>query len=218
MKAAKIARISSRPNWRRKAWVLARLRGARRASALSERHAAASDFTGRPSPGPLLPERWREDQAAVFPQRVGAARETEGRFCPDITLKDLAIISDLLDRIESPIFRQAHLLPEIVADAEEPLHLGVLRILPHILDIGLGEPEFLGRDRGVEDPFHDVRPLLVALTDDRADRLFRDHLGQNQMVVRFRQDETIGGERTAVIRKGIAASRVISFARNIRTV
>src|SRR5215469_17090681 len=79
-----------------------------------------------------LPERRREHQPAILPQRIRAALQAEGRFRPDIAGEDLAIIADLLDDVIGPVLREPHLLAEIVADTEEPLHFRVWRILAHI--------------------------------------------------------------------------------------
>ena len=47
----------------------------------------------------------------------------------------------------------------------------------------LRHAELLGIDHGVVGPAHDVAPLVVAVAHQRAERLFRDDLGQHDVFV-----------------------------------
>src|SRR3954464_11262242 len=114
-------------------------------------------------------------------------------------LEDLAIVSDLLDRLIGPVGGEAIFLAEIVADAEQTLDLRYLALL-HLVDIRLRDAEFFGGDQREEGPAHDVRrprdaeffggdqreegpahdvrPLAVVLAHDRSDRPRGEELGQ----------------------------------------
>src|SRR5262249_6669122 len=76
------------------------------------------------------PEWWRVDEAAIAPGGIGTALELQGRFGADIAVEDLAVIAHLLDDVEGPVLAQPELLAEIIAGAEQPLHLRVGRTLP----------------------------------------------------------------------------------------
>src|SRR3954454_16928227 len=107
-------------------------------------------------------ERWRDHQAAVFPELVLPAREAEPRALAQMPLEDLAIVSDLLDCLIGPVGREAVLLPEIIAYAEQALDLRYLA-LHHLVDIRLRDAEFFGGDQREEGPAHDGRPPPVLL-------------------------------------------------------
>src|SRR5437764_7563814 len=101
------------------------------------------------------PERWRDQKAAVLPELVLPARETEPRAFAEMALEDVAVVSDLLDRLIGPVGREPVLLSEIVADAEQPPDLGHLALL-HLLDIRLRDAELLRCDQREEGPAHDM--------------------------------------------------------------
>src|SRR5580704_15286977 len=122
---------------------------------------------GRPSsrrPGPAMAfatasalafgsaEGRREDEAAIAPQPVEAARQAERGRLPHIALIDLAVIPDLLDDLIGPIGLEAELLAEIVADAQEALDLGIRRGGAHLVDIRGADAELLGGDHGRHGP------------------------------------------------------------------
>src|SRR4051812_23558799 len=91
----------------------------------------------------VSPERRREQQAAVLPQSVLSAAQAEPRTFAEMPLENLAVIPDLLDRLIGPVGREAVLLAEIVADAEQALDLGHLALF-HLIHIGLRDAEFFG--------------------------------------------------------------------------
>src|SRR5436305_148787 len=130
--------------------------------------------------GHSSPKRRREQQAAILPQPVLAARQTEPRAFAEMALEDLAIISDLLDRLIGPVGGEAVLLSEIVADAKQAFDLRHLAFL-HLVDVRLRDTELFGGDQREKSPAHDMRPLAVVLAHQRADRLLRDDLGADHM-------------------------------------
>src|SRR2546423_14425859 len=111
---------------------------------------------------PSSPKRRRDQQPAVFPQPVLPAREAKPRAFPEVALEDLAVVSDLLDRLVGPVGRKAGLLSEIVADAEQALDLRHLA-LEHLIDIGLCHTKLLGSNQREECPAHHVCPLAAVL-------------------------------------------------------
>src|SRR5581483_9487009 len=162
---------------------------------------------------PSSSERGCVEEAAVFPERVQAARKTEARLGAEIALEDLAVIADLLDRLIGPVGTETILLAEIVADAQEALHLGIGRACLDVVDIGGGDAELLGGDERGEGPARDMRPLRIALANDGADRLLRDRLGKNHMLVAVLERKAARGERAAIVRPGIAAPGLIGVPR-----
>src|SRR3954464_252826 len=155
-----------------------------------------------------LSERWCDQQPAVLPELVLSAREAKPRALTEMALEDLAIVSDLLDRLIGPVGGEAVLLSEVVADAEQALDLGHLALL-HLLDIRLRDAEFFGRDQREEGPAHDMRPLAVVLAHDRADRLLRDDLGQDHVRVAVLELQAARRERGAVVGPGVAAALIV---------
>src|SRR3954454_4956438 len=125
-------------------------------------------------------ERWGDHQPAVLPELVLPAREAEPRAFAEVALEDLGVVSDLLGRLVSPVAREAVLLSEIIAHAEQALDLRYLALL-HLVDIRLRDAEFFGGNQREEGPAHDVRPLTVVLAHNRADRLLGDDLGQDHV-------------------------------------
>src|SRR5262245_40394657 len=90
------------------------------------------------------PDRRRVLQAALGPQRVGAARDLQRRALADVAVEYLRVVSDVLDRAVGPVLGQAELLAVIPLGAEEALHVGIGGL--HLLvDVLLGDAELFGR-------------------------------------------------------------------------
>src|SRR3954453_15294878 len=157
-------------------------------------------------------ERWCDQQPAVLPELVLPAREAEPRAFAQVALEDLAVVSDLFDRLIGPVGREAVLLPEIIAHAEQALDLRYLALL-HLVDIRLRDAEFFGGDQREEGPAHDVRPLTVVLAHNRADRLLRDDLGQDDMRIAVLQLQATRREGRAIVGPGVAATLIVRVAR-----
>src|SRR4051812_2254157 len=85
-------------------------------------------------------------QPAVLPELVLPAREAEPRAFAQVALEDLAVVSDFLDCLIGPVGREAVLLPEIIAHAEQALDLRHLALL-HLFDVGLRDAELFGGDQ-----------------------------------------------------------------------
>src|SRR5262249_12728476 len=156
--------------------------------------------------------RWRVLDAALGPQLVQPAVDLERRAHADVALKRFAVVADLLDDVNGPILGQAELLTVVAFSSDETLDLRVWRL--HRLVEGLrGNAKLLGIDHGKERPLHDVEPLIVAMPDHRPERLLRDDLRQNHVVVRICDAKPFGIERGGVGRIGVAASRIVGFHR-----
>src|SRR5690606_21501307 len=109
-------------------------------------------------------------QPALGPERVQSTLYLERGIRPDVTIEDLAIVSDRRDHLHHPVVGEAHIGAEIAVLAEKAAHIRIFGI-DHLFDIGLGHAQFLGIDRAEMHPFDDVEPLLVTLAHQRPQRL-----------------------------------------------
>jgi len=53
------------------------------------------------------------------------------------------------------------------------------------VDVLLGNAEFFSVHHRKQSPLHDIKPLIVAMTHHRAERLFRDHFRKHGMIGRI---------------------------------
>jgi hypothetical protein len=67
--------------------------------------------------------------------------------------------------------------------AEEALHAGILAGRLLLVDVGLRQAVLLGLEERELGPADDLEPLVVAAANRCAERLLRDHLGQDEVVV-----------------------------------
>src|SRR6478672_4036933 len=121
------------------------------------------------------------DEPALAPEPVHPSFQAES-LRPEVAVVDFAEITRCLERLQGPIVVDAEHLAEISLQAEHAADLGIVGFLRKLLDVRLGNAEFLGRDERVAHPGHDVRPLPVALAGEQAERLLRDHLAENHPV------------------------------------
>src|SRR5262245_64243290 len=124
-------------------------------------HRSAADHEDQDSP-----HRWRVLDAALGPEPVDAAADAELRARSHVALEYFAIVADLLDDAHHPVLAQTELLAEIALDAQEPPDLGLVR-LQCFVDVLGGNAELLGIAHGVERPFDDIEPLIVAMAHQR---------------------------------------------------
>src|SRR5262249_22528126 len=140
--------------------------------------------------GPALPDRGRVHDAAHGPEMIQSARDAERRLDADVAVIDLGIVADVPEDAHDPILGEPDLLPVIPFGADEPLDVGLCRS-ERLVD-GLRADARLLRVQHCEvRPFHDVEPLGVLLTDRGPERLLRDDLGQNDVVVRLGQGRAL---------------------------
>ena len=131
----------------------------------------------------------------------------------------LAVVADVLDDAIGPVVVDAEQLAEVAFQAEEAPRLRVLGRLLHLIDIGLGDAEYLAFEHGVVHPLHQPRPSLVALAGERAERLQpADRLGQEDPVVRLLHGGARRGDRSAVVGVAVAASGIGGGERLLRLV
>ena len=96
----------------------------------------------------------------------------------------------MLDDAVSPIIGEPQGFTELAFGAEQALDFGVFG-LQHLVDIGLGDAELFSRQHREIGPFHNVEPLIIALADGWAERLFGNDFRQHDMVVRLCQTQTL---------------------------
>src|SRR6516165_9622848 len=127
-------------------------------------------------------DRRRVLDAALGPEPVDAAADAELRACSHIALEYFAVIADLLDDAHHPVLGQTELLAEIALDAQQAPDLGLIRFECFVDGLG-GYAELLGIEYGVERPFDDVEPLIVAMAHHRPEWFLGNDLGQDDVVV-----------------------------------
>src|SRR5689334_8514558 len=112
----------------------------------------SSNFDGANSPdgfaGPCAPrpscrssrsaDGRRVLDAAFVPQFIQATIDLERRTHPDVAFKRLAVVADLFDDANGPIFRQSELLAEIALGSDKALDLRIVRF-QRLVDILLGD-------------------------------------------------------------------------------
>src|SRR5260221_14459981 len=78
--------------------------------------------------------------------------------------------------------------------------------LQQLVDVALGDAFLFGLDQREDRPAHDVEELVVALAHRGRERLLRDSLRQDEVVVRLRRAHDMrAGERGRVVGEGVAA-------------
>ena len=96
----------------------------------------------------------------------------------------------MFDDAVSPIIGETQGFTELAFCAEQALDFGIFG-LQHLIDIGLGDAELFSRQHREISPFHNVEPLIIALADGGAERLFGDDFRQHDMIVRLCQTKTL---------------------------
>src|SRR6516225_4162032 len=124
-----------------------------------------------------------------------------------MAFEDLAVIADHLDCVVGPFLVETERLAHAGGDAKHALDAGILA-LRHFVDVLLGDASLLGLEQRIDDPVDDVVPLLVAMAHDRGQRLLRDALGQDNVIVGFaRPAGPLRGQSRGVTGNDIATAR-----------
>src|SRR5439155_4607854 len=91
-------------------------------------------------------DRRRVLNAALVPELIEAAGNSELGAGTDVAIERFAVIADRLDDADHPILGQAELLTEIAVGAEHPLELRLVRRFRQVIDVLLGDAKFFGID------------------------------------------------------------------------
>src|SRR5689334_8788278 len=153
-----------------------------------------------------LADRRRVHQAAFGPEVVDAARQPDRRLRPEVALEALAVVADLLDDAVRPLLVETEELPGVLGDAEETLDVGILGARLLRIDVALRQAVLLGLEHREQRPADDLEPLVVAAPHRRTERLLRDHLGQDDVVVGLRRLRASAGEVAHVGRVDLATA------------
>src|SRR3954468_1274091 len=148
-------------------------------------------------------DRRHVEQAALGPQAVVAALETERR---EIDVEAFGVVAHLLDDVIGPAVVEREHLAEVAARADEALDGGVGA--PGLLvDVLRREAELLGLDHGEKRPLDDVEPAVVAMADCRAERFLGDELRQDDVLVGLRRARGAQGDEAGLVcGVGVAAA------------
>src|ERR1700730_14133886 len=160
--------------------------------------------------GPRSADRRRVLNPALVPELVEPTGNPEFRAGADVTIEGFAVIADRLDDPRYPILGEAELFAEIAIGAEHALELRLVRF-GHVIDVLLGNAEFFGIDHRKQHPFDDIEPLIVAVANHRAERLFRDHLGKHGVIGRIGKLQTLGIELGDVRGEDVAAPGLVGL-------
>ena len=85
-------------------------------------------------------------------------------------------VPDVLDDPIGPVVAETDRLAEFALRSEQALDLGIGGPL-HVIDVVPGDAELFGIHHRHVRPANDIRPLVVAMANHRAERLLRDDVG-----------------------------------------
>src|SRR5687767_276667 len=127
----------------------------------------------------LSANRRRVEDAALVPEPVQAALEAQRL---QVGVEAFAVVADLAHDVEGPAIVERKHLAEVAGRADKTLDrwVGALRLL---VDVLRAEAELLGLDHRAKLPFHHVDPAVVAVADGRLERLLRDDLRKDHVLV-----------------------------------
>src|SRR3978361_707412 len=86
--------------------------------------------------------------AAGVPELVQATWNLQLGFGADIALVDFAVIADMADDARGPVLGETELLAVIAFGADQPHHVGLLRLQRLVAVLG-GDTELLGVDHRI---------------------------------------------------------------------
>src|SRR6202012_1363927 len=95
--------------------------------------------------------------SSLAPELVEPRGNAEFRAGAHIAIEGLAVIANRLDDPDHPILGQAELFAKIAVGAECPFQLGLIRFR-HVVDVLLGNAEFLGIYHRKQHPLDEVEP------------------------------------------------------------
>ena len=124
----------------------------------------------------------------------------------DVGVEDFAVVAtnSMMARIR-PVSVQAEHLTQVALGAQQTVDFRVVRASSHFRHVGRGDAQFFCCDQRVQGPANDVAPLVVAMTDKRAERLFGDDFRQNNVVARIFERCTCSGQTGRV--RGVNVAR-----------
>src|SRR3984893_18684755 len=157
-----------------------------------------------------LPYRRRVLNPAGAPELVEAARNFQLRFRSDIAVVDFAVIADVADDAHGPVLGQPKLLAVIAFGADQPHHVGILR-LQRLVDVFRVNAELFGVDHRVQRPLHDQHPVIVTLAHHRRQRFLRDDIRQDHMLAGLGQIEAQRIELGNVRRQHVALAGIVGL-------
>src|SRR3546814_2059886 len=115
--------------------------------------------------------------AAVVPQGIEATFDLQLAAGADVSIEDLAIVTDLLDDLHRPVLRQLQILAIFPLHTQQAGDVRVLAALGLFFDVCRSDAQFLGVEHGEQGPTHDIEPFLIALADRRAEGLLGSPFG-----------------------------------------
>src|SRR5690606_6018788 len=151
-------------------------------------------WRGWPEPPPPVSHRSamrrRVHEPALGPEGVDTPGEAERRVHADVALEDLAVIADVLDDTGGEVGGQAETCIErggaavrLDRETEETPDLGVVGVSKAV-DVGRGDTELFGDDRGDHDPVDHLSPLRVTVPNGRAKGLLGEGLVEDRQGLR----------------------------------
>src|SRR3972149_4249380 len=141
-------------------------------SMLRQEGLAMGRMEGRAPPGaPQGIER-------AFPGDVRARRA-------EVAFVDFAVVAHGRDHVDDEVGLDAEQGAEFTPVPGQAAHFRILRVAAGDLGhVGLGDSLLLGDDQGIDDPSHQIAPLLIAVRPHRTERFLRHRLGQDDVIVR----------------------------------
>ena len=127
---------------------------------------------------------------------------------------DLTVVAHGRDHVHHEIRAQAKALADIALGTQEARDVGIGRG-GHLCNIRLRDAQLLGVHHAVNDPAHQVRPGVVALTDHGAERLLRDRLGQHDVRRGIGEGRAPRSKARLVVGIGVASAAEVGFDQNV---
>src|SRR5690606_15684055 len=119
---------------------------------------------------------------SVKPQRVQAAIKLHWTVLTDVSFETLTIIAYLFDDVVGPLVVDAQILAHTRRHPQDTLHCRI-RAVEHLVYVFRRNAILFGFYHDVQDPPHQVVPLVVALTHHRAQRFLGQRFGQDDVVI-----------------------------------
>ena len=103
---------------------------------------------------------------------VEASRDLQRAFLPDVAFEHLAVIAYAGDDFDNPVIVEAKHIADlgVCLLTEDSFDFRIVRTL-HLFDVRLRDAKLFSLDQREKRPLDDVKPLIVALADQRAKRL-----------------------------------------------
>src|SRR5262245_51577133 len=143
---------------------------------------------------PILLDRRSILDTALRPEAIEPARNVELRPDPDIAFEHFSIIPYVPHDPHRPVLGEADLLPVASLGADEASHGGLIGRHRGRQSLRR-DAKLVGIDHGKVSPLDDIEPLVIAEAHSRPERLLRDDVRKDDVIVRSLKLQSLSKER-----------------------